>query len=186
MAATAALYHQPTVTSVEGGLNFALGHCDCKFISDGAYGWCPTVFAVQGLCERTCTYDVPFRDQGFYWALGWSCAASDPVHAAASAGWSVVDLLVGNLALPFWSEPLRPFASTGQDLFGWLVVPAVPFGVVAAWRTDRVRTAWLASFPAAVAITAALFFGETRFRTVVDLPLVVLAVLGWRTVLRRL
>ena len=167
-----------TSVSENSGLTFYLGHCDVHIVRTGRPDGINFLFGTPVATQLSRGHDVSFPDhqiwdQGFFYAQGLSCIASDGVGHARMLIRDVFDMGLSTVPWPMVNDDgVRDIANLANVAYTCVL----PFIVLGAIR--KIRRSWprgggraelmlLGQLALALA-TAIVYFGDPRFRIPFD------------------
>ena len=137
---------RPTLTATNGGVNFFLGHCECRAVTFPPGGGVGLVSGYENRKRYTEVIASPHRadDQGYYYRRTLALLAQDParlVRAIVDVGDGLVLTGLG----PWPDQPYYPGWMGHEDAlrafgvwFAWLgIVPAMVYAALRAFRRRR-------------------------------------------------
>jgi hypothetical protein len=185
---------RPTFVATNGGINFFLGHCECRAVT---FPPGSGVGEVSGYQNRKRYTEViasprPAYDESYHYRRTLALLAQDPARIARALV-DVGDGLVLTGLDPWPAQPYYPGWMGHEDAlrafgvgFAWLgIVPAMLHTAIRAMRRrreppDAVRGAVYALLGGMLA-TLYLYLGDPRMRAPFDPLIVVLAADAWWT-----
>jgi len=167
-----------TSVSENSGLTFYLGHCDVHIVRTGRPDGINFLFGTPVATQLSRGHDVNFPDhqiwdQGFFYAQGLSCIASDGVGHARVLIRDVFDMGLSTVPWPLVNDDgVRDIANLANVAYT-CVLPFIVFGAIrkirGSWRQGGGRgELMLVGQLALTLVTAIVYFGDPRFRIPFD------------------
>lgn len=184
---------RPAGLATNGGLNFFLGHCECRAVRFAAG---QKIAEVSGYHNRKRHTEiihapVPAHDEGYFYRAGLSLLGREPARIARGLANVADGFVVGEIG-PLPAQPYWPGWNGHEvELRIWgraaLWLAFVPALAMTAWMAVRRRLSAEAEAPrliliamlASVPLTLYLFLGDPRLRVAFDPLAFALAADAW-------